>query len=282
MIDFSDLEGDLNEAGTPKADKPGTTSWTNPCPKCRGTGRFTSYSGRDLGACFMCKGAKVLTFKTSPEQRERAQAKAHSHKAAKAHSKAEAGRQFWTDHDAEYKWCMAASARGFEFAGKMLVAVGQYGSLTTNQLAAVQRLIAQDVTRNEAQATKVEAAKGIDVSRIATLFATAREAKLKKPRLRIGDVELVLAPERGKNPGAVYVTRGEDYLGKIVGGIYEPSRMASSADVALVQDTAADPLGLAVAYGRRTGNCACCGRQLTDPVSVANGIGPICQTKWGM
>ena len=32
-----------------------------PCPKCRGRGRFISWGGRDLGACFNCKGAGKLT-----------------------------------------------------------------------------------------------------------------------------------------------------------------------------------------------------------------------------
>jgi hypothetical protein len=32
----------------------------------------------------------------------------------------------------------------------------------------------------------------------------------------------------------------------------------------------------AAAYGRKTGVCLICGRQLTDPTSVAQGIGPIC------
>src|SRR5215472_12829339 len=42
------------------------------CPKCRGTGRFISYSGRDCGPCFACKGAGQQTFKTSPETRAKA------------------------------------------------------------------------------------------------------------------------------------------------------------------------------------------------------------------
>jgi hypothetical protein len=32
----------------------------------------------------------------------------------------------------------------------------------------------------------------------------------------------------------------------------------------------------AAEYGRRTGVCLICGRTLTDPTSVAQGIGPIC------
>jgi hypothetical protein len=36
-----------------------------------------------------------------------------------------------------------------------------------------------------------------------------------------------------------------------------------------------------VAYGRATGSCSCCGRELTDPVSIEAGIGPICAGRFG-
>jgi hypothetical protein len=36
-----------------------------------------------------------------------------------------------------------------------------------------------------------------------------------------------------------------------------------------------------VRYGRATGNCSCCGRELTDPASIAAGIGPVCAEKYG-
>lgn len=274
MMSFDDLEGDLNEGGKAHADKPGTTEWSNPCPKCQGTGRF-----RHLGPCFMCKGTGKLTFKTSPEQRARANQQAHQRKADKLGT----AKDVWTAaHPAEMAWCQKAAARGFSFAQAMVEAVGKYGGLTDRQLAAVQRFILQDAERDQVRAVAVEQAHGIDVSRITALFASARKATLKRPKLRVGDIELALAAETSKNPGAVYVRRGDDYLGKIVAGFFEPSYRAKQEDIELVKATAAEPLALAVAYGRRTGNCACCGRQLTDPVSVANGIGPICQSKWGM
>lgn len=37
----------------------------------------------------------------------------------------------------------------------------------------------------------------------------------------------------------------------------------------------------AVAYGKRTGRCGICGRELTDPASIAAGIGPICAQRFG-
>jgi hypothetical protein len=46
--------------------------------------------------------------------------------------------------------------------------------------------------------------------------------------------------------------------------------------VGLVRMTLAE----AKAYGRRTGQCCCCGAQLTDPSSVEAGIGPICASKF--
>jgi hypothetical protein len=36
-----------------------------------------------------------------------------------------------------------------------------------------------------------------------------------------------------------------------------------------------------VAYGKRTGACSCCGRELTNGESIDRGIGPICAEKYG-
>jgi hypothetical protein len=43
----------------------------------------------------------------------------------------------------------------------------------------------------------------------------------------------------------------------------------------------ADPVGALKAHGLATGSCGCCGRELTDPQSIALGIGPICAGKLG-
>jgi len=41
-----------------------------------------------------------------------------------------------------------------------------------------------------------------------------------------------------------------------------------------------DPQGAASADGLLTGRCSCCGRELTDPTSIALGIGPVCIGKF--
>ena len=38
-------------------------------------------------------------------------------------------------------------------------------------------------------------------------------------------------------------------------------------------------LAQAAEYGKLTGSCVCCGRLLTDPASIADGIGPVCKAK---
>jgi len=45
---------------------------------------------------------------------------------------------------------------------------------------------------------------------------------------------------------------------------------------------AADPLAAAIAHGKETGQCSCCGKTLTKQESIDLGIGPICRQKWGL
>jgi hypothetical protein len=43
----------------------------------------------------------------------------------------------------------------------------------------------------------------------------------------------------------------------------------------------ADPRAALAAYGMESGHCGMCGRELTVPESIANGIGPVCMAKAG-
>lgn len=84
----------------------------------------------------------------------------------------------------------------------------------------------------------------------------------------------VKAVTKGVNIGAVYVfTPGGSYAGKITpAGVFYGDESLKEA----LANAAENPQQAAVAYGRQTGNCSCCGRLLTDPVSVFGGIGPVC------
>jgi hypothetical protein len=112
-------------------------------------------------------------------------------------------------------------------------------------------------------------------------FDTARESGLTKLKLRLGAFEFKPAPATGRNAGAIYVTEAGEYLGKVIGGQFHATRSCLDAQKTAIAEVCADPAKAATAYGQQTGCCACCGRELTDPESIARSIGPICAGKWG-
>lgn len=61
---------------------------------------------------------------------------------------------------------------------------------------------------------------------------------------------------------------------------YETPLTKPQAEIVLAK-IAANPLDALVAYGWSTGTCGVCARRLTDPESVAAGIGPVCAAKVG-
>ena len=48
-----------------------------------------------------------------------------------------------------------------------------------------------------------------------------------------------------------------------------------------IAETMRSPQEAAIKYGHKTGQCAICGRQLDNKLSVALGIGPICNERFG-
>lgn len=97
----------------------------------------------------------------------------------------------------------------------------------------------------------------------------------------------VSAVTQGQNTGCLYVkTAAGEYAGKILSSGefrsawgFHPEALAEVQ--AALEAALADPEGAAVAYGRETGKCSCCGRTLTNQVSIDLGIGPICLDKLG-
>jgi hypothetical protein len=50
--------------------------------------------------------------------------------------------------------------------------------------------------------------------------------------------------------------------------------------VALLDDIEQNPLAAAMKFGKLSGRCCSCGRDLTDPESIERGIGPVCADKF--
>ena len=121
----------------------------------------------------------------------------------------------------------------------------------------------------------------IDVGAIEIAFASARDKGIKTPKLRLDSFIFSRAPDTGRNAGSIYVKEDGTYLGKIAAGKFTATGACDESAKARVIAAAANPHESAKAYGLRTGSCSCCGRELTNGLSIDLGIGPICREKFG-
>ena len=251
------------------------------CSKCRGSGRFRSYSGRDCGPCFTCKGLGYKEFKTSTESRVKARVQATARKVKNA---AESWSAFAALHSDLASWIVANPS--FEFAAKMRAAVETYGALTERQELGVRKCIARNAEysakRAAAVVTRESAALPIDTTAIESAFQAAG-ATLQRPKLRAGAFVISPAGAASVNAGSLYVkdSKSGTYLGKITAGRFYQSRDCTAELESAFRTVANDPRAAAIKHGKETGICACCGITLTNPESIARGIGPICADKYG-
>ncbi|TIM41768.1 MAG: hypothetical protein E5Y55_24120 [Mesorhizobium sp.] len=287
MIDFNDLDTDPRASAPLAAASPeairaaahlangGDASF--PCPKCLGTGRWGAARSCDWTPCFKCGGKGKVSKGVI------AAAKGKVTKAANLAAR-----------KAEFEGANPTLMAGLReisnwhtFARELIGKFEEYGSLTDGQvvaaLASLAKVKEKQAERAAARATETADRSGeVGIERINALFATASAAGLKKPVFRTS--RLVIKPAK-QHPGTLYVTDkalAGEYVGKIVNGKFEARREAKPDTLALLCSIAADPMKAATDYGRSTGECGCCGRELTDPASVATGIGPICAGKWGI
>lgn len=117
-------------------------------------------------------------------------------------------------------------------------------------------------------------------------FQAARDKGAKRLTLRFAGINV--KPNRAGD--ALWVTSQTEreegnyglqpkYLGKVTTNGMD-SRLGDDIK-AVLMEAAQDPLTAAIRYGKQSGACSCCGRELTDPRSIERGIGPICATKFG-
>jgi len=257
------------------------------CTKCRGTGKFTSYAGRQLGPCFACKGEGKFTFKTSPEAR----AKTREQKASRSATKAE---QTWSDFAAQQPVAAAwivTKRESFDFAAKMYDAVVRFGDLTDRQLDTCTRLAEKDAAKAAERAERIQNAPQVDTAGIDRLKAAFDKARayaaakapgvsIRNPKITIGGMTISPAKADSKNAGALYVKAGQTYLGKISNGQFLASRECDENRKAQVLKFVADPADAAKVYGQETGICCVCNATLKSKWRL-RGIGPVCAEKMG-
>lgn len=260
--------------------------FSEPCTKCRGSGRFIGRNGRVLGQCFACKGVGKHTFKTSPEARAKAKVSGAARKVRNVQESLDA---FAAASPALWAW-LSANAERNEFARDLVDGISKFGDLTSGQRGAVERAIERDATRKVEAAVRVAGAPVADsagVDRLKAAFdhaarvAAEKGRGLRGTRITIGGMTISPAGATSKNPGALYVKASGEYLGKVADGRFFAARECTPEQSAKVIAFIADPKAAAIAYGQETGVCCVCNSPLTNKVSIEAGIGPICATKMG-
>jgi len=94
-------------------------------------------------------------------------------------------------------------------------------------------------------------------------------------------------PEYGKiqlrtMPKCINVYCGTYYYGNIIGDKYYSSRYAKDGVTAELLLLSLDPITVLAQYGKDSGVCCFCRRELTDERSVNVGYGPICAEYYGL
>lgn len=128
----------------------------------------------------------------------------------------------------------------------------------------------------------------VKLEAVEAAFTKAKAAGVQFPRLLLGRFAFSPAGATSANAGGIYVKEYTEsggmpgrYLGKVLGGKFLKSRECTPKDELEITAVCEDPKTAALSFGRKTGRCSVCNRKLTDPVSVANGIGPICADRFG-
>ena len=156
--------------------------------------------------------------------------------------------------------------------------------LSPAQLAWAHKL-ATDLLQAESEAA--DDSGELQFSRLFEVFNAAKARGLRRLTMRFSGI--IIKPSRDLQSlwvlSATEKVEGDyglqpKYLGKVTPNRLD-SRLADEVK-AVILEAAADPLTAAVRYGRETGACSCCGRDLTNPDSIAAGIGPICREKYGL
>lgn len=135
-------------------------------------------------------------------------------------------------------------------------------------------------------AAVVESNKPSQFEALFNAFEAAKSKGAKRLTLRFSGINI--KPNRDNT--ALWVTSQTEteegdyglkpkYLGKVTLSGCD-SRLSDDVK-AVILDAASDPLTAAIKYGKVSGECSCCGRELTDPKSIEAGIGPVCITKFG-
>ena len=155
-----------------------------------------------------------------------------------------------------------------------------------NSLSPAQYAWAHKLANDNVKVASVDSNEPTQFEALFAAFEAAKSKGAKRLTLRFEGVNV--KPNRDMT--ALWVTSQTEkeqgnygmqpkYLGKVTRSAMD-SRLSDDVK-ATIMAVANDPLTAAIRYGKVSGECSCCGRELTDPRSIERGIGPICAEKFG-
>lgn len=285
MTNQTDIWGDLFATEQRDLDNATTTSKRDvvkyPCEHCGGTGRWRRGSNRyGETKCFGCGGKGY--FKSSKQDRQKAKRQRQESKARKLQDALGGFEEAYPGIRA----ALDAIKSWNSFALSLASQLEERGSLSEKQVQAAQRMLAK-LEANKKK--RDDAATAVDLSAIRDMFETAYSKGHKRPKYRAEGLVISRAPDSGRNAGSLYVKLDDDdefaeceYQGKLTpDNMFRPVGSVDARTLEALNAIAANPAEAAVRYGRRTGQCSICARQLTNSESIDRGIGPICADKFG-
>ena len=172
------------------------------------------------------------------------------------------------------------------FASSLLESVARYGRPSEKQAYWLRVLADRTVQKRET--VEIGSLEGISA-----LFDRAA-ASMKRPAILVADADMTyrlsLAGPTASVPGSINVTTNQSFenrtwFGRILpNGQFQasPRQTAPAGLVDVLRRFSADPAGVAAQYGRETGSCCFCARDLTDGRYIHVGYGPICADRYGL
>jgi hypothetical protein len=290
---FAGLEHDLQPATkTPSRIEREKIRYT--CDACGGSGKYRGLRTRQTeDHCFACGGRGYHLV--HPDKRRAANAK---RKATIARKRDQA---IATNAATGLLDELRGMSSWNSFAADLLRSHSDGRVWSERQIEAAEKMIAKVHLKREERA-KAATTKVGDVSRIRQMFDSALAAGKKRRAL------LAARIERDENDNPVLDDTGKARVlndikltpareprteiwvkvdGEFAGGINEDGGFKKNWNApewlaAELERLAANPEKETRLYGQVTGNCCCCGRELTNEASIEAGIGPVCAQKWGV
>ena len=163
------------------------------------------------------------------------------------------------------------------FAQDLLV---KFARLSEKQYAWAVKLCEDHLNRQQELAEQ-----DYDFNGIIDSIEAAQNSGLKRIKLRFWDVIVKPSKYEGKMYILSATEKQQGYYGeqpKYLGWITRNATSLKNQElIDILENVAEDPMKAAKLHGMETGQCACCGRELTNKESIQLGIGPICITKFG-